>query len=138
MFTDHEKIKIVSEFEYYNKKKETEGDKYHYPFLEQMLQTTSNSIIKTNTTKSVILAPFNSTKSNISINFYLNETIQKMLAPNSILIFADKCREINRQYMLNNNAELDNGVYNENDEKPEEQKDYKSPEKADDGLMGLN
>ena len=41
--------------------------------------------------------------------------------------------------MLNNNAELDNGVYNENDEKPqEEQAKDKSPEKVDDGLMGLN
>ena len=43
--------------------------------------------------------------------------------------------------MLNNNAELDNGVYNENDEKdaiqpqnsPRDDKDA-----ADDGLMGLN
>ena len=41
--------------------------------------------------------------------------------------------------MLNNNAELDNGVYNENDEKPlEEEAKGKSPEKVDDGLMGLN
>lgn len=41
--------------------------------------------------------------------------------------------------MLNNNAELDNGVYNENDEKPlEEEAKDKSPEKVDDGLMGLN
>jgi len=56
----------------------------------------------------VILAPFNSTKSNISDDFYLNESIQELLAPTSIVVFADKCREINRQYMLNNNAELDN------------------------------
>ena len=32
--------------------------------------------------------------------------------------------------MLNNNAELDNGVYNENDEKPKEEEQ--------DGLMGMN
>lgn len=31
--------------------------------------------------------------------------------------------------MLNNNAELDNGVYNENEEKPKEEED---------GLMGMN
>ncbi len=87
----------------------------------------------------MILAPFNSTKSNISDDFYLNESIQELLAPTSIVVFADKCREINRQYMLNNNAELDNGVYNENDEKPqEEEAKGKSPEKGDDGLMGLN
>lgn len=32
--------------------------------------------------------------------------------------------------MLNNNAELDNGVYNENEEKPKEEEQ--------DGLMGMN
>jgi|APCry1669189472_1035225.scaffolds.fasta_scaffold200499_1 hypothetical protein len=35
VFTDHEKQKIVSEFEYYNQKKEnTDGDKNYDPFLE--------------------------------------------------------------------------------------------------------
>jgi len=43
--------------------------------------------------------------------------------PKDILVFSDKCREVNRQYMLNNNAELDNGVYNENEaDKKEEEK----------------
>lgn len=39
---------------------------------------------------------------------------QKMLvdlAPRKIIKFAPKLIEINRQYELNNNAELDNGVY---------------------------
>ena len=45
--------------------------------------------------------------------------------------------------MLNNNAELDNGVYNENEEKdqtpntPKKEKD-KADAAVDDGLMGLN
>lgn len=64
-----------------------------------------------------------------------------MLVSKNVLVFANKCKEINRQYMLNNNAELDNGVYNENDEKdamqpqnsPRDEKDA-----PDDGLMGLN
>jgi len=34
--------------------------------------------------------------------------------------------------MLNNNAELDNGVYNENEQEKKEE------EKADDGLVGFN
>jgi len=78
----------------------------------------------------VILAPFNSTKSHISDNFYLDESVQEILLPKDVLIFADKCKEINRQYMLNNNAELDNGVYNENEEKAKEEEQ--------DGLMGMN
>ena len=75
--------------------------------------------MKNNTTKSVILAPFNSTKSHISDDFFKKDSIQDLMVSQSALIFADKCREINRQYMHNNNAELDNGVYNENDEKPD-------------------
>lgn len=41
--------------------------------------------------------------------------------------------------MLNNNAELDNGVYNENEEKDQPQNSpVQEKEAADDGLMGLN
>ena len=65
----------------------------------------------------MILAPFNSTKSHISDNFFKRDSIQDLLVSNDVFVFANKCKEINRQYMLNNNAELDNGVYNENEEK---------------------
>lgn len=89
----------------------------------------------------MILAPFNSTKSHISDNFFKQDSIQDLLVSNEVLVFANKCKEINRQYMLNNNAELDNGVYNENEEKPGDQP-QNSPlsekEAVDDGLMGLN
>lgn len=47
--------------------------------------------------------------------------------------------------MLNNNAELDNGVYNENEEKDQHQNSPREGNDAndkdaqpDDGLMGLN
>jgi hypothetical protein len=128
VFSQYEKDKIISEFEYYNQKQE--GEANDDPFLEQMLVTTQNSLFKNNTTKSVILAPFNSTKSHISDNFYLDESVQEILMPRDILVFADKCKEVNRQYMLNNNAELDNGVYNEADDKPKEEEQ--------DNLMGMN
>lgn len=61
-----------------------------------------------------------------------------------MLNFANKCKEINRQYMLNNNAELDNGVYNENDGNEEngngqhQNSPANEKEAPDDGLMGLN
>lgn len=98
VFSDYEKVKIVQEFEYYNTKKEGEVDKQDDPFLEQMLVTTQNSIIKNNTTKSVILAPFNSTKSHISDNFHMDPDIQDIMIPKEkdVLVFKDKCREINR------------------------------------------
>jgi hypothetical protein len=47
--------------------------------------------------------------------------------------------------MLNNNAELDNGVYNENEEEEEEKAAAEAAEKAkkekkekDDGLLGMD
>ena len=73
VFSDYEKQKIISEFEYYNQKQE--GDVGEDPFLEQMLQTTQNSLMKNNSTKSVILAPFNTTKSHISDNFYKAQSV---------------------------------------------------------------
>ena len=85
--------------------------------------------MKNNTTKSVILAPFNSTRSHISENFFKRDSIQEILVSNSAMMFEDRCREVNRQYMLNNNAELDNGVYNE-DEEAKKKDEAKSAAKA--------
>lgn len=36
-----------------------------------------------------------------------------MIQAKSCLKFSHKCREIDKQYEVNNNAELDNGVYHE-------------------------
>ena len=99
-----------------------------------MLVTTQNSMFKNMSTKSVILAPFNSTKSHISDDFYKHDSIQKIMMPSSAFTYNDKCKEINRQYMLNNNADLDNGVYNENEE---QKKQPDNTTKLDD-LTGLN
>ena len=55
-------------------------------------------------TKSVILAPFNTTVSNKEFE----RDIQ--VEPTSILKFNDKAREANRQYEFNYNEEVDNGV----------------------------
>lgn len=124
VFNESEIEKIVQEFLYYNEKQEDMKDD---PFLEQELQTTQNSDFKNNTTKSIILAPFNSTRSHISDDYLINEGILPLIVNKENFEFADKCKEVNRQYMLNNNAELDNGVYNENEE--EEQKALEEAER---------
>jgi hypothetical protein len=80
------------------------------------------------------LAPFNSTRSHISERYMENEGITPLIRAKDTLTFADKCKEVNRQYMLNNNAELDNGVYNEEEAPKEEEQ----PKKKDDGLTGLD
>lgn len=79
-----------------------------------MLVSTENSLVKNITSKSVILAPFNSTKSNISdYGGKIPPYIEEMLVDKKHLKFAAKVKEIDRQYELNNNAELDNGVYHQ-------------------------
>lgn len=50
------------------------------------------------------------------------EEILKMIVPRKVVKFMKKCREKNRIYEQNNNADLDNGVYNEfvNEQEKEE------------------
>lgn len=67
-------------------------------------------------TKSIILAPFNSTRSNlkeIERHYSLPSEIKEMIQSKSCLKFAHRVREIDKQYEVNNNAELDNGVYHD-------------------------
>lgn len=62
-------------------------------------------------TKSVILAPFNSTKTHLSSEAH-DSVRDNMLDKQDVLRFDVKVRELDRQYEVNNNGELDNGVYN--------------------------
>jgi hypothetical protein len=64
------------------------------PFTEQMLVSTQNSMLRNVSTKSVILAPFNSTKSHISNG--INQSIIDMMVDKKNLKFAAKVKEIDR------------------------------------------
>lgn len=76
MFTDLEKAKINEDFAYYNMKADEGQPLQTDPFGEQMsLNSTQNSLVKNVSTKSVILAPFNSTKTHIDDNFYQHDSI---------------------------------------------------------------
>ena len=72
VFSEQEKEGIVAEFEYYNKKeRDVIVDGEHHivptdPFAEQMLSSTQNGDLKNVSTKSIILAPFNSTRSKLA------------------------------------------------------------------------
>jgi hypothetical protein len=88
------------------------------------LNSTQNSLVKNVSTKSVILAPFNSTRTHIDENFHLHESIQDLMIDKRVIKFAAKVKEVDRQYEANNNAELDNGVYHQEEE-----------EKKEDGLV---
>jgi len=71
VFSDSEKDGIISEFEYYNKReRDIIIDGEHQvvptdPFAEQMLVSTQNSELKNVSSRSIILAPFNSTRSQL-------------------------------------------------------------------------
>lgn len=109
----------MQEFELYNQKKErfTQDEPDQHlptdPFAEQLLVSTQNSGLKNVSSRSVILAPFNST---ISDDVHITENrkqMKELLAPRKAIKFIGKLVELNRQYELNNNAELDNGVYHQ-------------------------
>jgi len=73
VFTDTEKRHIIEEFEYYNVRKEKDLDPESAhplptdPFAEQMLSSTQNIDLKNVSSRSIILAPFNSTRSQLEV-----------------------------------------------------------------------
>lgn len=83
-------------------------------FTEHNLDTKTNvsALLKNASTKSIILAPFNSTVSELPEQFKWPEEVKRMILPKRVLKFAPKVKDLDRQYEHNNNADLDNGVYN--------------------------
>jgi hypothetical protein len=95
-------------------------------FTEHMLDTTQNSILKNCETKSVILAPFNSTKSNLQEGdnhpaVELSDSIKELLESRRIIKYGPRVRDIDKQYEINNNADLDNGVYHKMDDEQQDE-----------------
>lgn len=86
-------------------------------FTEHQLDTTCNSDIRNVTTKSVVLAPYNSSKSNAVDNSFESETSVYNEKGRVLKFKGGKMKEMDREYEANNNANMDNGVYNTEDEK---------------------
>ena len=117
LFTQAEKNYIRSEYTYtdksrYNRNTGTQcGLEYESDaFVDARLDTDENTVLKNAETKSIILAPFNSTKSNIETGSEFLEQVRDLLLDRRVIKFAPRVREIAKQYEVNNNAELDNGV----------------------------
>jgi hypothetical protein len=60
------------------------------------LNSTQNSLVKNVSTKSVILAPFNSTRTHIDENFYRHDSIQDLMVDKKVFKFAAKVKEADR------------------------------------------
>jgi len=62
-----------------------------------MLSTTQNSDLKNVSTRSVILAPFNSTRSNLDKDAATGDFIDKsMMVPKRVIKFSAKVKEVDR------------------------------------------
>jgi serine/threonine protein kinase len=86
-------------------------------FTLKYLDTNQESENQNVSTKSHILAPFNSTikhKKNLSNKFSnafnFSNTQNLILVENDVIKFIGKAKEANRNYELNNNGEIDNGI----------------------------
>jgi len=83
---------------------------------EHQLDVTCTMDLKNVTTKSVVLAPYNSSQSNAVNDLVKSFTIYS-IKDKVLRIKNGKLREIDREYEANNNANMDNGVFNTEDEK---------------------
>ena len=101
LFTNAEKILLTkSNIDYKNAKRDEIIENFTLKNLDT-LKDSQNLNIKA---KSLILAPFNSSFGNDTfLNLNLN-------IENEAIKFCGKAKELNRNYELNNNGEIDNGI----------------------------
>jgi hypothetical protein len=101
LFTSAEKKYLQAEFvdsrcmnDRFNRNQETD------PFLEDLESKHNSSVLKNAETKSVILAPFNSTKSNMNMeeekDASIDSFVKELLLPNKVIKFGKAVREINK------------------------------------------
>ncbi len=115
IFNEAEKEIIKRDFSYndMDRFRRNEDDLF---FTEHALDSTQNALLKNCTTRSVILAPFNSTRSNLKADSQdespMSPRVRELLVSKHVIKYAARVKDIDRQYEMNNNCELDNGVYN--------------------------
>jgi serine/threonine protein kinase len=80
-------------------------------FTLKNLYTVNDEVNKDIRTKSLILAPFNSTiENNEDREKYLLENKNSLYVRNDVFLFSENTKVLNRQYELNNNGEIDHGI----------------------------
>jgi len=98
LFTEAEKIAIKREYLYMRKTNNGTATL----FTEQNIDSTQNELTRNVTTKSAILAPFNTSQSDCS-----SSKNAPLFDKQEIIKFSDKARDPDRQYEKCNNADLD-------------------------------
>ena len=112
---DTEKIELFSEEERTLLKKEisykSSDANSSELFTEKEMDSSMNDLTRNHTSKSNVLAPFNSSCSEVD-ELEDNENDEKLENKKNIIKFDAKVRDADRQYEKNNNCDNDNGVYN--------------------------
>lgn len=116
IFKDEEKEVIRSEFTYndpsrFNRNERVNLGEEPWDCFTELNLDSMNQTLRNASEKSLILAPFNSTMSDVDQFFKSILKMAPMEPKKEIFKFAARCRDQDRQYEINNNAELDNGVY---------------------------
>jgi hypothetical protein len=102
LFTAAEKILLSkSNIDYKNANKDDLIENFTIRNLDTLQETENQNV----NTKSVILAPFNS-----SIKADESFLHKDLIIENEALKLCGKVKELNRHYELNNNGEIDNGI----------------------------
>ena len=140
IFNPEEKEVIRSEFTYndpsrFNRNEKVNEDKEPWDCFTELNLDSMDCTLRNASEKSIILAPFNSTMSDVEEFFKEALALAPMEPKKEMIKFAARCRDQDRQYEINNNAELDNGVYHKfvystKDDKGAEKEDRRRDEEA--------
>jgi hypothetical protein len=102
LFTAAEKILLAKfNIDYRNANRDDIIENFTLKNLDTLQETENQNV----NTKSNILAPFNSSIKNKED--FLNSELK---IENDVMKFYGKAKELNRNYELNNNGEIDNGI----------------------------
>jgi hypothetical protein len=95
------------------------NDQSKLGLLEGMTNNNKLPLLRNCSSKSLVLAPFNSTWSDKRMQEEIHQRflngsnqLDAMILDKKVIKYANRVKDLNRQYEMNNNCDLDNGVYN--------------------------
>lgn len=86
--------------------------KQSFDFTYKNLNSTHHAELRNLESRSQILAPFNTTKTNLN-SLVISDSVRELIVDkHDVLILGMRVKEIDKDYEHNNNCDLDNGVFN--------------------------
>jgi len=87
------------------------ADDLNTEFTECSIQTHENSLLKNDSSRSVILCPFNTQTGDKTADKIIALTVGMMEDKDHMIRFHPRVRELDRNFEKLNNQDFDNGVY---------------------------